>query len=206
MVEPVWNPRSPLNDAAWHNHTRVSTGISIEDQQDFKLFLVMTRRGRSADVGTVTKACLGSEPPKAGQAVQSGDVTLIWSGPDQFLVLASSESASRLMDDLRGRLDGIASCSDQSHGRCWLRVCGPSVREMLAKISSLDLHPSAFPIGAAAATSIEHTAVNFWRSDDTADGAATFNILAFASFASSVLHTIVDASREFNLIDASSRD
>ena len=60
---------------------------------------------------------------------------------------------------------------------------------MLAKLSSIDLHPAAFPLGAAAATSIDHTSVNLWRDSDLPDGQAVFNLLVFATFAQSLWHT-----------------
>lgn len=41
--------------------------------------------------------------------------------------------------------------------RILVSVAGPDARAMLAKLSSIDLHPAAFPAGSAAATSIEHT-------------------------------------------------
>ena len=72
-----------------------------------------------------------------------------------------------------------------------IRIGGPQARAMLAKLSSIDLHPSAFPLGAAAATSIDHTSVNLWRGDDCR-WAGGFNLLVFATFAESLWHTMLD--------------
>ena len=108
------------------------------------------------------------------KAVQAESATLIWSGPDQFLVLTRDGGDGALMEKLRQPFAGLASLTDQSHARAMVRIGGPQARAMLAKLSSIDLHPSAFPPGAAAATSIDHTSVNLWRGNDLADGRADF--------------------------------
>ncbi len=70
---------------------------------------------------------------------------------------------------------------------------------MLAKLSSIDLHMAAFPVGAAAATSMDHTSVTLWRGDDKPDGQAVFNVLMFATFAESLWHTMLDAAAEYGV-------
>ena len=51
------------------------------------------------------------------------------------------------MDALRQAFAASASLSDQSHARVLISVSGAKARAMLAKLSSIDLHPAAFPIG-----------------------------------------------------------
>jgi heterotetrameric sarcosine oxidase gamma subunit len=200
VVDVVWTPCSPLRDAACHDDVRGSAGIVLSEVPDPHLVQVMTRRGQGAAIATIVKAHLGVEPPQTGQALLSGETILLWSGPGQFLILSRDEPP--WLVGLREHLIGIASLSDQSHGRCWLRLSGRRVRNMLAKISSLDLHPTTFPIGAAAATSIEHTAANFWRSADGEDGSPVFNMLVFASFATSIRDALIEASREYDPVCA----
>ena len=78
------------------------------------------------------------------------------------------------------------------------RMRGAKARTMLAKLSSIDLHPDAFPVGAAAATSMDHTSVTLWRGKDR-DGLAVFNVLVFATFAESLWHTMLDSAAEFGV-------
>ncbi len=70
---------------------------------------------------------------------------------------------------------------------------------MLAKLSSIDLHPAAFKVGAAAATSIDHTSVTLWRGNDRPDGQPVFNVLVFATFAESLWHTMLDSAAEYGV-------
>ena len=106
------------------------------------------------------------------------------------------------MEQARTAFAGTASLSEQSDGRSLIRISGARARDMLAKVCSLDLHPAVFPVGAAAATSIDHTSVNLWRGED-ADGEAVFYLLVFATFAESLWHTLLDSGAEYGIsIDA----
>ena len=158
----------------------------------------MARRGRSADLANAAHAYFGFATPYGPKAVHEESTTLIWSGPDQFLVLSKDGGESR-MENLRQAFAGPASLSDQSHARVLVHIAGPQARAMLAKLSSIDLHPAAFPPGTAAATSIDHTSVNLWRGGDPVDGQAVFNLLIFATFAQSLWHTMLDAGAEYGV-------
>jgi sarcosine oxidase subunit gamma len=96
----------------------------------------------------------------------------------------------------------MASLAEQSDGRSLLRISGARARDMLAKVCSLDLHPAVFPVGTAAATSIDHTSVNLWRGA-ASSGEAVFYLLVFATFAESLWHTLLDSGAEYGItIDA----
>ncbi len=202
MAEFSWVATTPLSRAlvAGHHGAAGSAGLSMSELTDFEVVQVMARRGKWSAVAEAGKAAFGVAVPAKPQAVEAGSSLLIWSGPDQFLVLSARGSA---IATARSAFAGVASLSEQSDGRCLIRISGARARDMLAKVCSLDLHPSAFPAGAAAATSIDHTSVNLWRGEDGADGAAVFNLLVFASFAESLWHTLLDSGAEYGTeIDA----
>jgi sarcosine oxidase subunit gamma len=124
--------------------------------------------------------------------------TLIWSGPQQFLALMAGGHGPDGPQRLADAFAGSASLSDQSDGRALIRIAGPRARDLLAKVCSVDLHPKVFPVGAAAATSIDHTGVNLWRAADE-EGGAAFNLLVFSTFAGSLWHTLLDHAAEFGV-------
>jgi len=70
---------------------------------------------------------------------------------------------------------------------------------MLAKFCSLDLHPKVFPVGAAAASFVDHTAVTLWRGKDGAGATPAFNLLLFSSFAESLWRLFLDSGAEFGM-------
>lgn len=80
--------------------------------------------------------------------------------------------------ELKSRLAGLASCADQSHGRVIIAVQGPRVRDLLAKGTSVDLHPVAFGDGRCAVTLMAHVGVHLAQT-----GADAFEISVFRSFA-----------------------
>ena len=201
MPDFTWETQSPLRKAlvsGRHGAGSGQAGVSLLEIRDIALVQVMARRGKVAETAKAAKKLFGIEPPQTPRAALGKTATLVWSGPDQFMVFAQLSD-----EDLFGKLSqtfaGIASLSDQSHGRCLIRISGPKAREALAKFSSLDLHDAAFPAGTAATTSIDHTAVTVWRGTDETDGHPAYNVLVFTSFADSLWHTIVDSALEYGV-------
>ncbi|MCZ8542917.1 sarcosine oxidase subunit gamma [Mesorhizobium qingshengii] len=200
MADFSWGSRSPLEHAlvaGAHGARGTEAGVSLTEIRDFDLIQVMARRGQAAELAKAAKARFGVAAPNAPKAVQTSDAILIWSGPDQFFVL--SKGGKHTMQTLAPALSGPASLSDQSHARALINIAGSKARIMLAKLSSIDLHPEVFPIGSAAATSMDHTSVTLWRGDDRPDGQAVFSLLVFATFAESLWHTMLDAAAEYGV-------
>lgn len=204
MVELNWIATTPLSRiyaAGRHGVKESAAGLTMAELGDFELVQVMARRGQWSAVAQACTEGYGKAAPAKPQAVSAEGALLIWSGPDQFLVLSKRGEGSA-MERARLAFAGMASLSEQSDGRSMLRISGARARDMLAKVCSLDLHPAVFPVGAAAATSIDHTSVNLWRGEDSSDE-AVFHLLVFATFAESLWHTLLDSGAEYGIaIDA----
>jgi len=200
VAEFSWDVRSPLDRAlaVGRYGAQGEAGVALTEIRNFDLVQVMARRGKAAELAKAAKGWFGVAAPGTPRAVQTADATLIWSGPDQFFVL--SKGGKNGMAVLAPSLAGSASLSDQSHARVLISVSGAKARAMLAKLSSIDLHADAFAIGAAAATSMDHTSVTLWRGNDRTDGQAVFNVLVFATFAESLWHTMLDSAAEYGVV------
>ncbi|MGX8009348.1 sarcosine oxidase subunit gamma [Mesorhizobium sp. ORM8.1] len=205
MAEFSWNVRSPIERALAPGvyGAQGEAGVSLTEIRNFDLVQVMARRGKAADMSTAAKARFGVAAPETPKAVGTADATLIWSGPDQFFVL--SKGGKHGIEALAPVFAGPASLSDQSHARVLIGVSGAKARTMLAKLSSIDLHPDVFVVGAAAATSMDHTSVTLWRGDNR-NGQAVFNLLVFATFAESLWHTMLDSAAEYGVTISHSED
>ncbi|TPL02732.1 MULTISPECIES: sarcosine oxidase subunit gamma family protein [unclassified Mesorhizobium] len=205
MAEFSWDIRSPLDRAlvAGPYGARGEDGVTLIEIRNFDLVQVMTRRGAAGEMAKAAQARFGVAAPETPKAVSAGDATLIWSGPDQFLVL--SKGGRHTMEALAPVFAGSASLSDQSHARALISVSGDKARAMLAKLSSIDLHPDVFGVGAAAATSMDHTSVTLWRGKDR-NAQAVFNVLVFATFAESLWHTMLDSAAEYGVTISHSED
>ena len=93
---------------------------------------------------------------------------------------------------LKAKLAGIASVSDQSHGRVILRVAGPKARAVLAKGTPVDLHQDAFAIGSSALTQMAHVGVHLTRAGEDA-----FELSVFRGFSANFWDWLTDMSEEF---------
>jgi heterotetrameric sarcosine oxidase gamma subunit len=202
VAELNWTETTPLSRiyaAGRHGAKDGAAGLTMTELTGFELMQVMARRGQWDGVVQGGTEIFGKAPPAKPGAIGANRALLIWSGPDQFLVLAPRGAG---VERARTAFAGTASLSERSDGRSLIRISGARARDMLAKVCSLDLHPAVFPVGAAAATSIDHTAVNLWRAEDSS-GEAVFHLLVFATFAESLWHTLLDSGAEYGIsIDA----
>jgi methylglutamate dehydrogenase subunit D len=109
-----------------------------------------------------------------------------WAGPDQYFVMGKS------FDEVAKKLQGLASCCDQSHGRVMFALEGPKVRAVLAKGTPIDLHPGVFPIGKSAVTQMAHVGAHLTRV-----GADAFELSVLRGFAESFWEWLASQAAEF---------
>jgi sarcosine oxidase subunit gamma len=93
---------------------------------------------------------------------------------------------------LKALLVGLASCSDQSHGRVILRIAGPRARALLAKGTPIDLHPSAFGPGRSAVTQMAHVGVHLIQTGEDA-----FELSVFRGFSENFWEWLTEQAEEF---------
>ena len=203
MDDLNWTARSPLEAelvAGGIEGPGGEAGVQITEVREFGLLQILARRGRWPEVATAGRAFFDVEAPGRPGVVQARDGLFIWSGADQFFFLFSRVDVDRKGKAARDAFAGMASVSEQSDSRCFLRVSGQQARDMLASLCSLDLHDSVFPVGAAAVTSIDHNSVILWREPDQRE--AVFAVLMFQSFAVSLCRTLLSASARYGVATA----
>src|SRR4029077_8126236 len=92
-------------------------------------------------------------PTVANTTTSDGGITALWLGPDEWLITArpgrQREIAGKLQDALAGL---FAAVTDVSQARTVIAVSGPGARALMAKATSLDLHPRVFRSGLCAQT------------------------------------------------------
>lgn len=115
-----------------------------------------------------------------------------WAGFDQYYVVADDWNESALYRELKNRLQGMASVSDQSHGRVIIRITGSKSRRVLTKGTPVDLHPDEFPVGRSAVTQMAHVGVHLTRVGDDA-----FELSVFRGFAESFWEWLTQQAEEF---------
>jgi len=194
VVEPLsWTPLAPLAGIARPVAPSAQVGVIARPIAFLGLATVLARKGAGDALRERIAATHGVALPDGPRRVAAGDVAFVATGPGAWLAVDESGRAGWAAQ-LAGELSGLASVSDQSDAYVAVRLEGPAVRDLLAKGVFLDLDPHAFPIGAAAGSSLAHMGVILWRRDELA-----FELLAFRSFARSLWHWVEISAAEYRL-------
>lgn len=161
------------------------------------LTMVGLRVNRDSDAGQRIASVTGGLPAKCGGVTGTGDVSVLWLGPEEFLVVAPREAHESLGGDLLRALrealgDDAGQVVDLSANRTTFELTGPRARAVLEKGCSLDLHPREFKAGTALSTEIGNIPVVLWKTGDE-----TFRLFPRASFADFLGRWLLDAMREY---------
>ena len=140
-------------------------GVTIAERADLGLATVAARKGRDEALGVRVRKVYGAALPSGPSLAQGKGVTFIGTGPGQWFALSAKFKNEALAGELAGKLEGLASVSDQSSGRAVLNLRGPHVRDVLAKGLAIDLDPLVFPPDGAVTSTISHIGVQLWSGD-----------------------------------------
>jgi sarcosine oxidase subunit gamma len=164
----------------------------ITPRQDLALAYVIGSDRESSAVAAAFSRQFGIDLPTTSKAASQGDLTLVWSGPSQWLALSREAGlARRLVNELRD----LAAITDQSDARAVLVLEGANVRDTLAKGCPIDLHPRNFSRGTAAVTSIAGIGVQIWQTPDS----DAFHIAIARSMAGSFWSWLAHSASEFGV-------
>lgn len=127
-----------------------------------------------------------------GCAAGSRELSVLWLGPDEWLVVGPDGHADRIATAARGALEGAhGSVVDVSANRTALRLAGIGARDVLEKVCSLDLHPRGFGPGRCAQTLLGRTQAVLWQRSTE----PSYRILVRNSFADYLTDLLLDAMR-----------
>ena len=145
---------------------------------------------------TAAGAVLGGSLPRAPNtaAPTVNGKTLLWLGPDEWLVTGPAEEGAQLEETLRGRLEGRNhALTDVSAMYATLALSGPRAREVLMKGCRLDLHPRAFKPGTCVQTALARAQVILHQTGD----APAYEITVRNSFSVYLATWLLDAMAEY---------
>ncbi|WP_187351880.1 sarcosine oxidase subunit gamma [Allosaccharopolyspora coralli] len=134
-------------------------------------------------------------PNQGGEVATNNDLTVLWLGPDEWLVLGPDHDTDRILTLLRDALDDdFGSVTDVSAHRTVIDISGPRTRELLAKGCSLDLHPRVFGAHQCAQTLLGRAQVVLLCWDEQRPH---YWLFVRASFARHVVDWLNDACLEY---------
>ncbi|MEU9915907.1 sarcosine oxidase subunit gamma family protein [Streptomyces sp. NPDC051001] len=190
-------PHSPLAQAAGRlaAATRTSGGAVRLAELPFltQLNVRLDAKGTAAEaVGLALDLQLPLQP---NTVVRGGELTVLWLGPDEWLLVGPPGSERELESRIRTAAGDEHVCvTDVSAQRTTLLVAGPRAHDLLAHGCALDLHPRSFGSGRCAQTTLGRTQVIVVA---RADSRAGFWVLVRSSFAGYLTDWLLDAATEY---------
>ena len=148
---------------------------------------------RLAALPPLVRLIIRGDPVSVGMALPDpcrartiGDGSLLWLGPDEFLLLAPDRTVPSISTG------PAAYIIDASHRDTGLIVSGPRASWAINACCALDLHLTAFPVGMCTRTVFAKAEIILWRTE-----ANTFHVDVARSFAPYVWACLEEARREF---------
>lgn len=160
-------------------------------------------RGHGEEIGERVANVIGTPLPEPLTSNYANDLRALWLGPDEWLLISGAETApdlpARLADALTGTHHQLVEVTDQL---TTISLSGSKAREMLMKLTTLDMHPSRFRLGEVAGSNFGGaTATLLMRADDP----ASFDLFVRRSFADYLWCALAEAGREFGLPEQNPR-
>jgi heterotetrameric sarcosine oxidase gamma subunit len=183
-----------------HGGASSAAGVTLTERAFPALAALAVRTDAASRFSERLAAGFGVAAPPVQAAAIASPITVIWTGPDQYLAIDDAHKETEHFDfarDLAAQLGDAASVTDVTGARAIIDIAGPQAPDVLAKLVPIDLDDAVFPPGAAAATLAGHLAVLLWRH---ADEPARYSIATPRSFAASLAHAVLDAATEFGCI------
>ncbi len=176
MAEPLPDRMTPGR----HGRTEGRPGVEVSERPPALLASVIARRDAAPALSSALRRDLDGSAS-----------TVLGVGPGHWWIV--SEAPQPSADDLQEMYEGVASVFDITDSRVVLDVAGPRIRETLAKMLPIDLHPSAFKTGDVAVTIASHIGVTLWQTDD----APRYRLAVARSYSASFWRTFVAAAAEY---------
>lgn len=151
-------------------------GVTVVELNLSPLFAISPYMGKEAECAKAMKANHGLACPAPGQSVAANDGRLQWFGHSHMLLSGIAPSPD---------LSKYAGITDQSDAWAVIQIEGKNARDVLARLTPLDLRDREFAINATARTEIAHMQGAITRS-----GQDCFILMVFRSMAATLVHDL----------------
>ncbi|WP_434984137.1 sarcosine oxidase subunit gamma [Vreelandella zhaodongensis] len=155
-------------------------------------------RGGAIVLDEAVRDVLGISLPGKPQALvqdASGERSIQWLSPDEWLVIVPGGEEFPLETQLRERLgDSHYAISDVSGGQTVLEITGEVARELLMKAVIYDVHPRHFPVGKGVTTVFAKATTILRRPSEE-----RWELVVRRSFADYCYRWLLDAAAEYSV-------
>lgn len=186
--------RSPLAGMAREMMDKSITGPrNVRASESRFTTMIGVRADPDSDVAAALGEVLGTPlPARCGEVAGHGPHSVLWLGPDEWLVVSEMDADLLLPALLAASAAGPAAIVDVSANRTVVELSGAAARAVLEKGCPTDLHPRAFGPGRAITTTLARIPLLLWQV-----GPQTYRLLPRSSFAEYVAAWLLDAMQEF---------
>jgi sarcosine oxidase, subunit gamma len=199
MVE-AYLRRSPLTHRALLTKSAEQLGdadLGMGERAHRMQINIRGNSGESAFVDAVKTASGLDIPKEANRFTASGDDACLWLGPNEWLIVGPSDSASASTAELRKALAGQhAAVTDVSEARTAILLQCPRARDLLQKGMPIDLHSREFQPGHCTQTHIAGANIILRQLDDQ----PTYDVFVLNSFAEHLWLWLESAAREYKAV------
>ena len=167
-------------------------GVRLSIRHPLSIATIIARKDRGAALSGALEARFGIAAPLPRRMTSGEGLVVQWCGDQQYYAITNDRREGALTLELKSCLNGLASVSDQSHGRIVIQLSGPKVRAVLAKGSPVDFHQREFPVGASVPTQMAHVGVHVSR-----PGEEAFELSLFRGFSDHFWEWLTEQAQEF---------
>ena len=146
------------------------TGGSVQIRDAGLTGMILLRGDLSnGKLASAVKSVAGVKPPEKNGISSKDGYRVLWMSPDELLLVGPYAETKDAIGKLESALSGQHfMAADVSDARAVLRLEGSYVREVLAKLAPVDLHPDALPDDTLVRSRLGQIAAAFWLSGDSA--------------------------------------
>ena len=164
-------------------------GISLRESPNLAITSLAARKDHGEELHSKLQAVAGIHLPSPGKAIFADDVTVIWTGVNQWFLLAPLSDRPDYAAEIKNIVKDTASVTEQTDGWVIFDVTGDNLIPLLERICNLNT--KGMSAGDATRCVIEHLGcLIICRESGT-----NFTILGPRSSAASLHHSLVTAAK-----------
>ncbi|SEK95781.1 sarcosine oxidase subunit gamma [Roseovarius azorensis] len=156
-------------------------GLSLSEVAPGRMTSVAPYRGQERALSAALKSAHGMAWPAPGRMTGREGARAIWFGQRMALLVGPDPDPA---------LAAHAALTDQSDGWAVLRLEGAGAREVLARLTPLDLRERVFEQGHTARSELAHMAASVTRM-----GGDAWQVMVFRSMTATLVHEVETAMR-----------
>ena len=194
--------RSPVRRSPLHHRSPVEAELgAARIRERPHLGKLILRANRDEAVGPLRSALGLGLPYDALTSSAAGETACLWMGPDEWMLVTEPGSADRARGAAAEALSGLHhQLVDVTDYYTVIEVAGLKARELLMKLTTLDLHPRAFPPGMATGSVFGKSNATIWLPLDASEaGGPGFQLLIRWSMADYLWRLLANAGREWGM-------